>query len=507
MAPSPSTAADAPVLEARGLAKSYGQVVALECGDLTVAGGEIHALLGSNGSGKSTLCKILAGAVKADAGELLQRGRRITLQSPPDARAAGIGTVYQETSLIPALTVAQNIQLGIEARSRLRLVDSGRSRREAVRRIEDFGSTLGIRFGPDDIVGDLAIDQQQLVEIIRVVSRRPSLVIFDEATASLDRVQVDGAFALLRRLREEGKSAILVTHRMDEIFSIADRVTVMRNGRSVGTREVRDVDPAALIDLMTGAPADAPPVSRRAQGSEQPILTVRDLSSDAFRDVSFALRRGEVLGLGGLQGQGQSELLRTIFGALKPKSGEIEMAGIPGAPATPAAAVRRGLAFASGDRKRYGTFAIRSIFENLAIARLAQSRSPLVSRARLEPRLMQSISGAKLKFGRLDDSISTLSGGNQQKVVIGRWLDTDPKVLLLDDPTKGIDIRAKRDLYEMFSVLQEKGLAIVIYSSDATELLEIADRILVINGGHVVDELKDDRKTEFELNAAALKGA
>jgi ribose transport system ATP-binding protein len=496
-----------PILEAGDVRKQFGGVVALAGAQFTLEPGEVHALIGSNGCGKSTLCKIVAGSVAADAGRLLLDGRPVVFTGPRQAAAAGIGVFYQDLSLIPEMSVAENIFLGREPRGAAGLVDRGALRAAAQATLAQFQEVLGAGLDPDTRIAELSADQSQLVEILKVLAAEPRVVIFDEATAALDRNQVGVLFARIRALKAQGRAVIFITHRMDEVFEIADRVTVMRNGMTVLTCPTGQTSRDALVDAMVGEALSATARSRRHVPGAAVAMQAQGLSAAKLDEVSFALRRGEILGLGGLHGQGQSDLLRALFGAIPLRRGSVRVDDRPLVPSGPRAVMRRSIAYVSGDRARFGVLAIRPIFENLVISLLARDRRWAVARNRLEAAIAPFVERLKLKFGSLRAAVSELSGGNQQKVVIGRWLATRPTVLLLDDPTKGIDIQTKEDLYATMDALCSQGVSIVLHSSDDEELLAVADRVLVFSGGRVVAELSGAQRTRLALYQAAYASA
>ena len=477
--------------------------MALAGADLELHAGEVHALIGSNGCGKSTLCKIIAGSVGPDAGSIVIDGRPAVFGSPREGTQAGIGVFYQELSLIPQMTVAENIFLGREPRTRSGLVDRLALQADAAQALATFRAALGADVYPDALVSSLSADQAQIVEILKVLAEQPRILILDEATAALDRDQVNVVFERVRALKAQGRSIVFITHRMDEVFEIADRVTVMRNGETVLSRPTAELTRDELVTAMVGAAGAERARPHRRRRAEEVVLEVDDLHAGKVAGVSFRLKRGEILGLGGLHGQGQSEVLRALFGALPPKRGAIRLRGQRIDPRGPRAALRRSIAYVSGDRARFGVMAIRPIFENLVLSLLARRRRAFVARRGLESEVKPFIERLKLKFSSLHTPVSELSGGNQQKVVIARWLATQPQVLLLDDPTKGIDIQTKDDLYGTMDDLCAQGIAIVLHSSDDEELLSVADRVLVFNGGRVVAELEGEQRTRFELYRAA----
>jgi ribose transport system ATP-binding protein len=491
-------------LSAQHLVKRYGGVVALADGSLDVQAGDVLALMGANGSGKSTLSKIVTGVVAPDAGQLLLDGQPVRFASPQAARRQGIAAVYQELSLIPDLTVAANIWLAHEP-----LSAAGTLRqRELIRRtaalLDLFAGTVSPSLQPDALVTTLPPDERQIVEILKALSLDPRMLILDEATASLDSRQVQRLFELVAQWRAQGRAIIFVSHRMDEVFRLAQRATVLRNGQTIATLQLDQTKPAELIQLMIGEAVAQVQRQTTAQTEQAaPVrLAVEGLRSTAVRDISFSLRAGELLGLGGLQGQGQAELLLALFGAL-PYVGTIALDGQPVRLRQPRQAMRAGIALAPGDRGREGLLPVRSILENLqlpswrrygALLRLDQARADALAMAQ---RL-------RLKMDSLSAPVSSLSGGNAQKVVLGKWLLRQPRVLLLNDPTKGVDVGAKADFYQLIAELRAAGLAIMLYSSDDEELLGLCDRVLVLHDGRLSAELAGPMLTRAELVAASM---
>ncbi len=494
-----------PILTVRGVSKHFGGVQALREADLALRPGEVHVLMGSNGSGKSTLCRVIAGALGPDGGEFSYRGAPVRFARPALARKAGIAVVYQETSLIPTLTVEENILLGTEPRLAGIFIGRAARRRRVEALLDQFGREAHLRVGLRDRVGDLDVDQRQLVEILKVLATDAKVIIFDEATSSLDKAQVEVFFGLVRRLRADGKAVVFISHRMEEVFAIGDRVTVLRNGRTVFGAALPETNRAEIIGHMVGGAdlaAAAKASSRRV--SADVVLRVDGLVGPKVRGVSFELHRGEILGLGGLHGQGQSDLLLTLFGAVPRSAGRVELRGKTVRLHSPTEAIRHRVAYLSGDRGKAGVFGIRPIFENLIISRLVRSNRLFIRPQAARQAMAPFLEALKVKYASLSQPVQSLSGGNQQKVLVSRWLATGPEVLLLDDPTKGIDVRAKEDLYELMARLCAEGAAIILYSSEDLELLANADRVLVFNSGQAVDELRDGRMTEYHLYAAAL---
>ena len=495
-------------LKISGVSKAYGATVALSHGDLELAAGEVHVLIGSNGSGKSTLCKIVAGSVKPDEGDVLLDGAPVTVSGPRAARAIGIGIFYQELSLAARRSVEENICLS-DLPMAGPFVDRKALSARAGRYIALFDGVTGEDFAPGATVDRLRADQRQLVEIMKTLSTEAPVLIFDEPTSALDRSQVERFFEILRRLKGEGRAIVFISHRMDEIFAIGDRVTVLRDGRTVGTRRIAETSPQDVVRLMVGEePALVAPAPAQTPAPAGPVaLALRGLTGRGFSDVSLELRRGEILGFGGLHGQGQSAVLRTLFGAAPAGAGEIALQGNRFIPAGPRQAIRAGIAYVSGDRGRDGVIQGRTILENVMPIHFLRKRLKLARAGALRARAEPAVAALNTRFAGFSHPIGSLSGGNQQKIVIARWLIDRPEVLLLDDPTKGIDLSAKADLFALVRKLAGEGMAIILYSSEDAELLANADRILVFNAGRVTRELAGAERTRFNLYEAAYEAA
>ncbi|MDH6233356.1 ribose transport system ATP-binding protein [Mesorhizobium soli] len=494
----------------RGARKAYGGTLALRRGDLHLLPGEVHVLIGSNGSGKSTLCKIVAGSVRPDAGEVLLDGRPVTIGGPQAARALGIGIFYQELSLAARRTVAENICMPALPVKGGVFVDRAALEAKAARIIEAFADVAGEGFSADAPVNTLRADQRQLVEIMKALATEASILIFDEPTSALDRAQVDRFFEILRQLKAEGRAIVFISHRMDEIFAIGDRVTVIRDGETVGTSRISETDQASVIRQMVGERDDlaTPAIVPSTHATQRSaVLSVAALSGPGFRNVSFDVAKGEILGFGGLHGQGQSAVMRSIFGAAPHQTGTIALNGKQIAMKSPREAIGHGCAYVSGDRSRDGILQGRPILENVTPIHFLRNRLSLARPASLRERAMRPLQALKTKFQALEQPITSLSGGNQQKSVIARWLIDRPDVLLLDDPTKGIDLAAKTDLFALIRKLAQEGMGIVLYSSEDAELLNNADRILVFNSGSVTRELTGADRTRYNLYHAAYEAA
>lgn len=490
-------------LSAQHIVKRYSGVIALADGNLSVESGQVVALLGANGSGKSTLSKIITGVVAPHEGQLLLDGRPVRFSSPQAARRAGVTAVYQELSLIPDMTVAENIWLAHEPMQLGVCVHSREMKRRTRELLDLFSGTIRHVVEPDALVGSLSSDERQIVEILKALSLNPRLMILDEATASLDAQQVDRLFSLIGDWKARNLAIVFVSHRMEEIFRVADRATVLRNGVTVGDVEIGSTSERELVNLMIES--SAPPVRAHTAvaAADAPIrLDVRDLRTSLLQGIDLTLRDGELLGLGGLQGQGQADVLLALFGAI-PSSGAIQLGGRPVHFRHPREAMRQEVAFVPGDRNAEGLLYIRSILENLQLPSWLRYGTPLeMSRAREDARRMAD--ELSLVRPSLDAPVSVLSGGNAQKVVIGKWLLREPKLLLLNDPTKGVDVGAKGEFYSLLLRLRQAGTAILFYSSDDAELLGLCDRVLVLHDGRVSAELTGEALNRASLVAASM---
>ena len=496
----------APLFEMVGVSKRYGGVRALEKADLVVAPGRIHAILGENGAGKSTLIKIVAGVVAPDEGRLSLDGREITFASPAAANRAGIFCIFQELSLIPDLPVADNIAIG-DPPKRFGLID-----RRAQRRIAEEALA---RAGAEDIhplalVKDLPLSRRQLVEFAKALARRPRILILDEATSALTAADVGKVFLVLKRLRAEGLALLYISHRMHEIAEIADECSVFRNGRNVATYQAGTRTDNEVVELMIGREYSHvfPPKPARSPPVGPPALETRGLSwTDRLTQISLSVRAGEIVGLGGLDGQGQRELLLALFGVLRGCRGEVRIDGQTVSIASPEAAKSQeiGMALIPEDRKTEGLMLPMSVRENLTFAALDRiSRHGLID-AKLEQKLIDAmIELLAIRTAGADIAVGALSGGNQQKVVIAKWLMNQPRIILLNDPTRGIDVGTKQEIYLLLRRLADGGAAILFYSTDYDELIGCCDRVLVLYDGKIKRELNGAQITQKALIAAAL---
>jgi ribose transport system ATP-binding protein len=501
----PEPPAATPLLELRGVSKRYGGVRALEGVDFACRSGSIHAILGENGAGKSTLIKIMAGVVQPDEGEIRLMGERCAFAGPAAASRAGIVAIFQELSLVPDLSVADNICLA-EPPRRLGLIDRRAQRRRA--------AEILARLGADDIdptarVKDLPLSRRQMVEIAKALARRPRLLILDEATSALTAADVERVFRLLRELRAEGLALLYISHRMHEIAALADTCSVFRNGRHVATFPQGSRSDQEIVRLMIGR--DIAQVYPRKTGRiapPEPCLEVEGLSWEGrLHDLSFRVGRGEIVGLGGLDGQGQRELMLALFGTLRGVTGAIRLDGRPSLPKGPAEARSPacGMALVPEDRKTEGLLLPMAVRDNLSLAALPRlSRAGVVDRGREREAVEAMVRRLRIKLGEPTDPVATLSGGNQQKVVLGKWLMTGPRLILLSDPTRGIDVGTKQEIYALMRELAAEGAAILFYSTDYDELIGCCDRVLILYDGRIARVLEGEAITEQNIVASAL---
>src|SRR3954447_9687342 len=495
------TDASATLVALRDATKSYGAVRALRDGNLAVRPGEVRALMGENGAGKSTLVKVLGGVIRRDAGEMLVNGEPVDFHSPHDARDAGIAVIYQEPTLFPDLSVAENVVMGYHPLGAFKRID----RRAMHRTVQELLDRLGVRLDPERPVRGLSIADQQIVEIAKALSFDARVLIMDEPTAALSGHEVDRLFGVVRTLRERGAAVLFISHRLEEIFAICDTVTVLRNGEVTHDGEVAGLTTDELVRRMVGRELSQLFPKQDAEIGA-PVLEVRRLTREGvFTDVSFEVRRGEIVGLAGLVGAGRSEVARAIFGIDKPDGGRVEVDGVRLKPGSPAAAMRAGIGLVPEDRRQQGLVMELSIERNMGLTRLGALSGTLgiIGRGAEARNASDWATKLQLKFQRLADPVGFLSGGNQQKVVLGKWLATSPKVLIIDEPTRGIDVGTKAEVHRLMSELAGQGLAVLMISSELPEVLGMADRVLVMHEGRLVRELSRAEADEESVVRAA----
>lgn len=482
---------EGPLVRMAEVVKTFSGVRVLDEVGIDLVAGEVHALAGENGAGKSTLMKILAGIHAPDSGTVLIDGQP-ALYDVRAARQHGIAIVHQEMMLAGNLTVADNLAMGRERRSRTGALDRRSTTSMAKRMLEEVGAS----FGPGTRVSTLSTGQQQLVEIARALADKPKVLILDEPTAALSAPEVTNLFRLVRELRETGTAIAYITHRMEEITELADTVTILRDGRHVETARVADITPEHIIARMVGRPIGALFTHDRPPPRES-VLTIRGLADRQIGPVDLDVKRGEVVGIGGLVGSGRSELARLVFGADRSTSGTVEVAGQRVRTGSPQAAMRAGIAFVPEDRKAQGLVLGHSIEANIVLASLSSvSGSGVVRRRRVRSACATEGERLRIKMGSMTQPVRQLSGGNQQKVLLGKWLRTEPHVLILDEPTRGVDIGAKADIYRIINDCAARGLGVLVISSELPELIGISDRVVVMRHGRLVAELPGDGLTE-----------
>jgi ribose transport system ATP-binding protein len=490
-----------------GISKSFSGIRVLHGVDFDLRRGEVHALVGGNGAGKSTLMKILQGVYTPDEGEIAVDGMPVEIRSPHDARVLGIGMIFQEFSLIPTLTVAQNIFLGHEPRAAGGLIDD----RTSVRRARELFAEMGEDIDPDARMLDLGTGYWQLTEIAKALAQDARVLIMDEPTSSLTATEANSLFALVQRLKERGISIIYISHRMDEIFRITDRITVLRDGRHVLTEDTAALTMNQVIDAIVGQSMEQAFEWRErfVDRSVAPLLQVRSLSAGRrVQDVSFDLYPGEILGLAGLMGSGRTELARAIFGIDRVDTGGILIRGERVAIGNPEEAISAGVSLVPEDRRIQGLVLDHSVKNNLLLPLLDRlDHAGIIDDRRGDQMAGSIVKDLRIKTGSIATSVRLLSGGNQQKVVIGKWLATEPDILIMDEPTAGVDIQAKTEILGVIRALADRGKGIIVISSELVELLAVSDRLLVLRDGHVFREIdRREIRTEEELHRA-VQGA
>jgi rhamnose transport system ATP-binding protein len=490
------------LLRAANISKSFAGVQALADVSIDLRAGEVHALVGENGAGKSTLIKIITGAAQPDSGSLEVAGRHIDHNDPVTSRQLGIAAIYQQPALFPDLTVAENIALGLEAGGGWRRIEWRERRRRAMELLGRVGSTID----PGTAVDRLSMPEQQLVEIARALGANARVLIMDEPTASLSEREVARLLQVVRDLRQQGVGVIYISHRLSELFEIADRVTVLRDGRHVAARAIHDVDRTELIRLMVGRDLSAV-FPKQSVPIGEPVLKLKNVGCRAagIRAIDLTVRAGEIVGLAGLVGAGRTELARILFGLTPADQGQILLHGKPVRVRSPAHAVELGIAYVPEDRRQHGVILDLPVAANSSLAilrRISSLRGLDFSHERLLATDM--VRRLAIKTPSIDAPVSTLSGGNQQKVAIARWLATEPSILILDEPTQGIDVGAKAEIHRLMSDLASRGLAILMISSELLEILGMSDRIAVMHGGTIAATIPRAEATQERILSLAL---
>ncbi|WP_442574553.1 sugar ABC transporter ATP-binding protein [Microbacterium sp. F51-2R] len=495
-----ATEGSRPALELRKVVKSFGPVVALRSGSLTLERGSIHALIGENGAGKSTLVKIIAGLYRRDAGEFLLDGESVDFSSTAQSKAAGIAVIYQEPTLFPDLSVTENIFMGRQPANRFGRIDRKAMRQEAAA----IFRRLGVSLDPERVTEGLSIADQQIIEIAKAISLDARVLIMDEPTAALSGVEVERLFAVARSLRDEGRALLFISHRFDEVFDLCDTVTVMRDGSYIDTTPIAETTVDELVRQMVGRDVTELFPKLPSEVGEV-VLEVQGLTrAGVFRDISFTLRQGEIVGLAGLVGAGRSEVARAVFGIDLYESGSVRLHGTPLTRSNPRLATQRGIALVPEDRRKQGLVLDDGVSRNITLAiRSKLAKFGLIWSSRENTAAEVWASRLEVKTAALDAEAGTLSGGNQQKVVLGKWLATEPTVLIVDEPTRGIDVGTKAEVHRLLSQLAQQGIAILMISSELPEVLGMADRVLVMREGRITGEFSRQEATPEAVMYAA----
>ncbi len=479
------------LLRMTGISKQFPGVQALDKVGFELRAGEVHVLMGENGAGKSTLMKILAGMHLADEGTIEIDGSEVRSESPRDALSNGISMIHQELSAVPHMSVAENIFLGREPYSgtigrMLGVVDRSKLRADTVSVL----SSIGVTIDPGMMMSELSVAEMQMVEIAKATSYNSSIIIMDEPTSAISDAEVERLFTLIESLKNGGRGIVYISHKMDEIYRVSDRITVLRDGKYIATAETSQIKRSELIQMMVGREiTDIFPKVEAQIGDV--LLEVRDLTvRGVFRNVSFSVRRGEILGVAGLMGAGRTEVVETLFGVRTPTSGEILMDGRPISTSSPAESIRRGIGFVSEDRKEIGLVLKRSVKENVSLVELRSfCDGPFLNRKRERRSVGDSIRSLRIKTPSSEQVVRNLSGGNQQKVVVAKWLLANPDLLIMDEPTRGIDVGAKAEIHRLISELAQQGKAIIMVSSEMPEIIGMSDRVVVMHEGRITGEI------------------
>lgn len=492
------------VLEMQGIAKSFGGVHALKGINFKLKKGEIHALLGENGAGKSTLIKVLGGIHKPDHGDIFIDGEKVNIESVQDARSYGIGIIHQEIVLVPYLSIAENIFLGREPKNSLGLKDIKHINEQSQKMLEKLGLQIDVR----KLVGELTIAQQQLVEIVKAISFNVKILVMDEPTSSLSNEEVNYLFKTMEKLRQQDISIIYISHRFEELFKMTEQITVIRDGTYVGTVETNKTTSNELVSMMVGREIENL-YTRTPSVQNEEVLRVENLSQKGvFEDVSFCVRKGEILGFSGLVGAGRSEVMQAIFGAFPYDAGHIYLNGEEFKIKNCIKAIEKGIAMVPEDRKGQGLILGNSVGFNLTLANLKNlmENKLFMSEKKRKKEIDQYVEDLRVKTASSDIAVSSLSGGNQQKVVIAKWLAIKPKLLILDEPTRGVDVGAKSEIYSIINNLANEGLAIIIVSSDLPEIINMCDSVCVMRSGMLVKQLEKSEVSQENIMRYATGG-
>lgn len=469
-------------IEMKGIHKSFGSNQVLKNAGFELKDSEVHALMGENGAGKSTLMKILTGVYTKDAGTILVDGKEVVYKNPQEAEKAGIVFIYQELNVLFDLTVVENLFMGKEITKKFGICDKKAMREKA----QEIMDKMGVKIPVDAVMSDLSVGQQQMVEICKALMVDAKVLIMDEPTAALTQSETKVLFDVIKALRKKGVSIVYISHRMEEIFELCDRITILRDGAYIGTRDIKDIDMDGIVQMMIGREIGERYPKREVTIGEEVLRVEGFTKNKVFHNVSFTVRAGEVLGVSGLMGAGRTEIMQAIFGNLSHESGRIFIEGKEVKIKNPRQAIAAGIGFITEDRKTEGLLLEKSIADNITIANLGKiSGNGVLSKKKSEELVKQGIEEFHVKCFGPEHECNNLSGGNQQKVVLAKWIFTDPKILILDEPTRGVDIGAKKEIYNVINQLAAKGVAVIMVSSELPEVLGMSDRIMVVREGEV----------------------
>lgn len=488
----------------KGIDKAFGNNKVLKNAGFELADGEVHALMGENGAGKSTLMKILTGVYTRDAGTVLVDGQEVVYKSPKEAEKAGIVFIYQELNVMLDLTVVDNLFMGKEITKKFGICDKKAMRTKA----QEIMDRMGVHIPVDAVMSELSVGQQQMVEICKALMVDAKVIIMDEPTAALTESETQVLFQVIKSLKAKGVSIVYISHRMEEIFELCDRITVLRDGEYIGTRNISEITMDDIVQMMIGREIGERFPKRNTNIGDE-VLKVEHLThKKAFTDVSFSVRAGEVLGVAGLMGAGRTEIMQTIFGNLPCEKGDIYINGEKVVIKKPAQAIKAGIGFITEDRKTEGLLLEKSIADNIEIANLGKvSAKGVIRKDKKKSLVSQSIEEFRIKCFNDSQECGSLSGGNQQKVVLAKWVHTDPKILILDEPTRGVDIGAKKEIYNVINDMAAKGVAIIMVSSELPEVLGMSDRIMVVREGKVMGIIDGKDADQSKIMTLATGGS
>ena len=483
------------LLSLQNIVKSYSGVTVLHDVSLDIRKGEVHALVGANGAGKSTLIKTVSGAIRPDSGKIVYDGKSYDFMTPQLSGSLGIEIIYQEFNLVPSLTVAENVFLGSRSKTS-KLVNF----KEMQMKADEILKTFGLNLKSTDYVKDLSVAYKQIVEIAKALSRDLKLLVLDEPTAPLTNTEVEVLYRIVRELKERGVSIIYISHRLEEVFELSDRITVLRDGYKITTLDTEKTNRKELINYMISAELGDEYPERNGTWQDEILLEVKQLCGNGFEDISFQVHKGEILGICGLVGAKRTEIVRTIFGADRPKSGEIYFDGKKVDIKSPSDAIAMGITMVPEDRKAQGVVLRLSIGWNLTLANLKRLSNGLILNKKKEQEVVSQYKDTlQIKMGKVDDPVSSLSGGNQQKVVISKWLASNPRLIIFDEPTRGIDVGAKKEIYHLINDLADQGLGVILISSEMDEMIGLSDRMIVLSEGRIKGFLEKEEFSKQRL--------